>query len=163
MSFDFSTLITDRTNADVSYLSALMSKKLGEWTPEELDQFNNGLLKGGYWWTDLNRVTSCMEYLNKEILELGYRTGYISTGRVWSKNDTLTASDLAQYLSNIAAIKNAFDFFKVAIEVPTNGEGLNTYTANNIEKILISIENTITAMRLSFVPCGPATCGGDYL
>lgn len=74
--FDFSALITDRTNADVSALSALLSKKLESWTPEEVEQFNNGLLKGGYWWTDLNRVTACMEYINRELQELGYETGY---------------------------------------------------------------------------------------
>lgn len=76
MSFDFSTLITDRTQADVSALSALMSKKLETWTDEEREKFNNGLLKGGYWWTDLNRVTACMEYINRELQDLGYETGY---------------------------------------------------------------------------------------
>lgn len=74
--FDFSTLITDRTNADVSALSALLSKKLESWTPEELEKFNNGMLKGGYWWTDLNRVTACMDYLDAELRELGYESGY---------------------------------------------------------------------------------------
>lgn len=74
--FDFSTLITDRANADVSDLSALMSKKMEEWTPEELEKFNNGMLKGGYWWTDLNRVTACMEYLDEELRSLGYDSGY---------------------------------------------------------------------------------------
>lgn len=74
--FDFSTLITDRTNADVSALSALLSKKLESWTPEEVEKFNNGQLKGGYWWTDLNRVTACMEYINQELQDLGYETGY---------------------------------------------------------------------------------------
>lgn len=74
--FDFSTLITDRTNADVSALSALMAKKLDTWTQEELENFNNGMLKGGYWWTDLNRVTACMEYINQELQDFGYETGY---------------------------------------------------------------------------------------
>lgn len=77
MSFDFNTLITDRTNADVSALSTLLSKKLETWTPEELEQFNNGMLKGGYWWTDLNRVTACMEYLDEELRSLGYESGYV--------------------------------------------------------------------------------------
>lgn len=75
--FDFSTLITDRTNADVSALSALLSKKLESWTPEEVEKFNNGQLKGGYWWTDLNRVTACMEYLDAELRSLGYESGYV--------------------------------------------------------------------------------------
>lgn len=93
--FDFSTLITDRTNADVSSLSALMAKKLDTWTPEELENFNNGLLKGGYWWTDLNRVTACMEYLDEELRGLGYESGYVpvivhgDTEPVYDKNTIL--------------------------------------------------------------------------
>lgn len=75
--FDFSTLITDRSQSDVSALTALLSKKLETWTPEEVEKFNNGQLKGGYWWTDLNRVTACMEYLDAELRELGYETGYV--------------------------------------------------------------------------------------
>lgn len=76
MSFDFNTLITDRSQADVDSLSALLAKPLGTWTPEELNNFNNGLFKGGYWWTDLNRVTACMKYLDEELRKLGYESGY---------------------------------------------------------------------------------------
>lgn len=54
MSFDFSTLITDRTQADVTKKSA----------------------KGVYNASDLNRVTACMEYLNEELRKLGYESGY---------------------------------------------------------------------------------------
>lgn len=74
--FDFSTLITDRTNSDVSALSELLAKDITEWTPEELDRFNNGLFKGAYWWTDLNRVTACMSYIDKELKKIGYSSGY---------------------------------------------------------------------------------------
>lgn len=77
MSFDFSTLITDRTNDDVSALSTLLSKRVETWTQEELEKFNGGMLKGGYWWTDLNRVTACMEYLDEELRGLGYESGYV--------------------------------------------------------------------------------------
>jgi len=76
MNFDFNTLITDRIQADVSYLSALLKKPLADCTAEELEKFNAGMLKGGYWWTDLNRVTACMEYINRELQELGYETEY---------------------------------------------------------------------------------------
>lgn len=77
MSFDFSTLITDRSQDDVSSLFALLAKKLETWTPEELDAFNSGMLKGGYCWADLNRVTACMQYLDEELRKAGYESGYI--------------------------------------------------------------------------------------
>ena len=54
MSFDFSTLITDRTQKDVT----------------------NRTDKGFYNASDLNRVTACMEYLNERLTGLGYVTGY---------------------------------------------------------------------------------------
>lgn len=54
MSFDFSTLITDRTQADVTKKAA----------------------KGFYNASDLNRVTACMEYLDEELRKLGYESGY---------------------------------------------------------------------------------------
>lgn len=78
MSFDFTTLITDRSKADVDTLSALLSKPLGQWTEEELAAYNGGAMKGGYWWTDLNRVSACMEYLDEQLRSMGYETGYIS-------------------------------------------------------------------------------------
>ena len=77
MSFDFTTLITDRSKADVDTLSALLSKPLGQWTEEELAAYNGGAMKGGYWWTDLNRVSACMEYLDEQLRSMGYETGYI--------------------------------------------------------------------------------------
>lgn len=54
MSFDFSTLITDRTQKDVDGKTA----------------------KGFYNASDLNRVTACMEYLDEELRKLGYESGY---------------------------------------------------------------------------------------
>ena len=54
MSFDFSTLITDRTKEDVTKKTA----------------------KGFYNASDLNRVTACMEYLDEELRKLGYESGY---------------------------------------------------------------------------------------
>lgn len=76
MNFDFNTLITDRIQADVSYLSALLKKPLADCTVEELEKFNAGMLKGGYSWADLNRVTECMEYLAAGLEAAGYASGY---------------------------------------------------------------------------------------
>lgn len=56
MSFDFSTLITDRAQKDVDGKTE----------------------KGFYNASDLNRVTECMEYLDAELRGLGYESGYES-------------------------------------------------------------------------------------
>ena len=77
MSFDFSTLITDRSQADVEALRALLSTALTDWTAEQLAAFNQAASRGAYNYTDLNRVTAAMDDLNERLTALGYQTGYI--------------------------------------------------------------------------------------
>lgn len=74
--FDFSTLVTDRSASDLELLRDLLSTPLSEWTAEQLAQFNQAISKGAYNYTDLNRVTACMEYLDEVLRAYGYRTGY---------------------------------------------------------------------------------------
>ena len=76
--FDFSTLITDRAAADLENLRALLSTPMEDWTAAQLAEFNLARSKGAYNYTDLNRVTACMEYLNERLTALGYETGYSS-------------------------------------------------------------------------------------
>ena len=76
MSFDFSTLVTDRSQADLDTLRALLSVPLADWTAGQLAEFNQAVSKGAYNYTDLNRVTACMEYLNEVLTAAGYATGY---------------------------------------------------------------------------------------
>lgn len=76
MSFDFSTLVTDRSQADLDSLRALLAVPLADWTAEQLAEFNQAISKGAYNYTDLNRVTACMDYLNEVLTGLGYETGY---------------------------------------------------------------------------------------
>ncbi len=76
MSFDFSTLVTDRDQTDLDTLRALLAVPLSDWTAEQLAQFNQAASKGAYNYTDLNRVTACMDYLNEVLTGLGYETGY---------------------------------------------------------------------------------------
>ena len=69
-------LITDRSQTDVDALRALLSRGKANWTAEELAEFNLARSKGAYNYTDLNRVTACMDYLNEVLTGLGYVTGY---------------------------------------------------------------------------------------
>ena len=74
--FDFSTLVTDRAPADLSVLRGLLSTPMEDWTAEQLAAFNQAISKGAYNYTDLNRVTACMDYLNERLTAAGYVTGY---------------------------------------------------------------------------------------
>lgn len=76
MAFDFSTLITDRSPEDLQALRDLLATPMADWTAEQLAEFNRAASKGSYNYTDLNRVTACMDYLNEVLTGLGYETGY---------------------------------------------------------------------------------------
>lgn len=76
MDFDFTTLITDRSEADLDAIKGLLAKPLKDWTYSELQQFNAGVIRGGYTWVDLNRVTACMEFLAGKLGAMGYQSGY---------------------------------------------------------------------------------------
>lgn len=76
MAFDFSTLITDRSPDDLQALRNLLATPMADWTAEQLSEFNRAVSKGAYNYTDLNRVTACMDYLNEVLTGLGYETGY---------------------------------------------------------------------------------------
>ena len=76
MAFDFSTLITDRSPEDLQALRDLLATPMADWTAEQLAEFKLAKSKGAYNYTDLNRVTACMDYLNERLTGLGYETGY---------------------------------------------------------------------------------------
>lgn len=73
MSFDFFTLVTDRTQADVNRVKEIASKiKNGTASESELAEFNSAAMKGAYNYTDLNRVTAAMEDLKLRLEGYGY-------------------------------------------------------------------------------------------
>lgn len=76
MPFDFTTLITDRVQADIAVLESLLGTPMSDWTEEQLAEFNLSRSKGAYNYTDLNRVTEAMDYINDRLVGYGYATGY---------------------------------------------------------------------------------------
>lgn len=71
MAFDYSTLITDRAQTDIDALKALVKRPMSQWTAEEAEAFRAATLKGSYDYTDLNRVSACMEDLVARLNWLG--------------------------------------------------------------------------------------------
>ena len=71
MSFDYSTLITDRTRSDSDTLKTLLGKPMTEWTAEERTAFNGAVMRGSYDYTDLNRVDDCLEDLVARLGRVG--------------------------------------------------------------------------------------------
>lgn len=71
MSFDYSTLITDRTRSDSDTLKTLLGKPMAAWTAEERTAFNGAVMRGSYDYTDLNRVDDCLEDLVSRLGRVG--------------------------------------------------------------------------------------------
>lgn len=69
------TLITDRTEVDVQRWSSLKAKGWAGMTNAEKAEWAASL-KGSYNYTDLNRVTEAMDYINNQLVGYGYQTGY---------------------------------------------------------------------------------------
>ena len=77
MSFDFSTLITDRSQSDVETARELTTRvENGLATAEEIARWNLAAEKGAYNYTDLNRVIAAMDDINERLKAAGYVTGY---------------------------------------------------------------------------------------
>lgn len=70
------TLITNRTQADVDKLESILAVPPENWSAETLAEFNLARSKGSYNYTDLNRVTQAMDYINNQLVGYGYATGY---------------------------------------------------------------------------------------
>lgn len=71
MSFDYSTLITDRARSDSDTLKTLLGKPMAKWTAEERTAFNRAVMRGSYDYTDLNRVGDCLEDLVSRLGRVG--------------------------------------------------------------------------------------------
>lgn len=71
------TLITDRTQEDVTALKTAMEHVIdGTATEEEAELVQSPFSRGAYNYTDLNRVTEAIEYLVGRLEDMGYSVPY---------------------------------------------------------------------------------------
>lgn len=121
MSFDISTLITDRTRADV------------------LNQTD----KGFYNASDLNRVGAAVQYVAERFTAQGYAVA-VSSKTDWLASDIPTASELETYRQNIAALRALLAVMPTTPETPDSMAGLTYTEANDIEQILLDLDALLT-------------------
>lgn len=110
-------LVTDRTQADVI----------------------NGTDKGSYNASDLNRVGAAMVYLKDKFNDNGYSID-ITPKTDWKEIDVPTESDMTLYLSCLGTLRDVLSFPQNTPKTPDNMKDLTYITANNIEKILESVD-----------------------
>ena len=145
--FDISTLITDRTQADVQ-----------AWND-----------KGTYNPSDLNRVTHAMEYLVDRLRSYGYFVRYEPVKAphtennlddyTWYHSDIPQANEHNAYLQNVRWLRDAMVLLPTTPEAPDDMEGVTFAEANDIEMILVNIETIINLMLSSIIYSGEIFSG----
>jgi hypothetical protein len=144
MSFDFSSLITDRTQADVSRVEQIATNmKAGTASEAELAEWNTASLKGSYNATDLNRVGAAMQAVANRFNSFGYVVS-VSPKSNWTETDVPNTAEIALYLSDLTTLRGVLAVMRSTPEVPADMEGLTYEEANNIEKILEDINLLLT-------------------
>ena len=150
-------LITDRTQADVDYAARLNAAGWDGMTEDERTAWTLGL-KGTYDYTDLNRVGNAVAYVAGRLTGAGYALN-VNPRIVSTEHDTQRAADMASYLADISAIRNALIVPPAIPEVPDDMEGLTYEEANDIERILLAVDALITNMINAYFYSNEIVCG----
>ena len=81
----------------------------------------------------------------------------------WYEEDIPSQTQMEQYLSNVERMGRTLAGQADMSGLPVTMEYLTWQEANAIEQLLYQLQAVIQIMQTTFVACGPATCGGDYL
>ncbi len=154
-------LIFDRTQADVEKVTEIKDKIRENKTlaADEEAAYFNGELKGGYTYTDLNRVESAMLTISNLLNECGYKN-QITTKTNWGANDFFTSGDMQRWEFNLETLKS---IFTVYVNTPLTPNSFRPYTnANDIEKILYDINELIAKMKQNWRYANDLYAGEGY-
>lgn len=141
-------LITDRTEQDVDRVTTLAAKAWQDMTAEERAEWLSPM-KGSYNYTDFNRVASAVAYVAQRLKEHGYLS-FVPVSRTWSAEDIPTESELFQYFSNIAILRQAITVWASTPVVPDSISGFDVNRANDLEQILIDADQILTHISQSW-------------
>ena len=184
-------LVTDRSQSDVARIKSLFAKGWENLTNAEraeyigspaplasvdgymlasLDNFiiyaPTGIQRGTYNATDLNRVNEAFVYLRDKMNgTYGFNLSLIIKTD-WTRQDLgqLGAQTLMeQYRQNVVKIRGAITQITSTPAVPASMRFFTYQEANAIERILQDVEYLLSVMDTTFVSCGDAICGGEYI
>lgn len=132
-------LITDRTQADVDRWNTLRSKGWDAMTEDERAEWSAGM-RGAYTpFVDMLRVQNAVDYLAETLNKYGYTTKLLPA-QTWDETSMPTAEQLTDYLENVRRVR---DVLGVQSSLPESMINLGYEGANEIERALIQVENTI--------------------
>ncbi len=157
-----SELIFDRTEQDVTAALSIRARyqALGDWTgltAEETEQLERGM----YTAVTLNRVAEKVSELVTTLQESGYAvTAHIPT---YSGSDTFTEADVKNYLAAVAAVRAAFPTSDATPEAPDISRWIDYEAANDIERLLYEVSQTVAGAKAITRVSGTFTAGDDYI
>lgn len=108
--------------------------------------------------TDLNRVGSAISYVRDRLAAAGISVS-VAPRTDWQTGDVPTASQLAQYAADIAAIRAALAVYASTPAAPPDMDALTAVEANDIEQILADVDDLITKMMLAYRHSGMMCAG----
>lgn len=135
-------LVTDRTYKDVERAAYLMRKaRDGTLTQSNRTEYMSGL-RGCYNMVfDWNRVEA-------EVARLAVKLGLnLQTKTNWTYSDIATKAEIERYLGNISALCAAVVMPTDAPKIPTIDDWIDYRVANDIERLLEMVEDSIQAAR----------------
>ena len=137
-------------------------------TAEDLAQKTD---KAYYNYTDLNRVQEAADYLSSRLANFGYSAS-LNALPTWTENDIPTVPQMEQYLENIVTLKETISLPPDTPELPASIQKLTYQGANDIERLLFILEQTINQLLSSFARSGewsfwcgtrPFPCAESYM
>lgn len=150
-------LITDRAQSDVDRLTRLYaSGPFRDWSAADKEWFLDGVVRGAYNASDLNRVTHAVEYLAGLLHDRGY-TAHLEEGADWLITETPTPEEMAVYLANVDRLRSVFAVD--APETPTDVDALTYGEANDIELILVAVDALLPTLSRAMWSAGEIVCG----
>lgn len=163
MTFDFATLITNRTQSDVARLKALAAKGWAGMTEDERGEWRTAL-RGAYNAEDLNRVGAAMRCLKDLLDGYGYAAD-IAPRDDWAEMDSPTEEEWEAYRRDVATLRGVLELPAATPPVPATMRRLGVSGANDIEQILFDLSLTIERVVRGFTRCGAFTAiaGGEIL
>lgn len=152
-------LITDRTQADVDFVYTLIQAiRAGIATSEQAAAFLEPQ-KGAYNYTDLNRVGAVVNAINESLLAEGYGTKGLTMRTDWAEQDPFYPSDLADYLNSVNELRSGIPLPSGSPETPNAFQPFSN--ANQIEKILLLVSETLENMMKTYRYADTFFCGED--
>lgn len=127
----------------------------------ELD-VKNKTDKGYHNISDLNRVEEWCRYLADLLTSYNYRVD-ITTKTNWQLTDMRTVAEMERIRKNVALLKSTYFNIPQNLSVPSNLTPINISKANELERILECINNTVVNMEKQFIHSGIANAGQNRM